>query len=105
MTLDLKEKKVVVIGGKHSVEHAIAEAVANEGADVVIWLRKWNDDGNEAKVLPIAQLEIPSQRPNGASPHTSLWASQWGGTNPTGNSGNTTPAFTGRLSLKVLGIK
>ena len=40
MTLDLKGKKVVVIGGKHSVERAIAEAVANEGADVVIWLRK-----------------------------------------------------------------
>src|SRR6266481_9897282 len=74
MTLDLKGKKVVVVGGKHSVERGIAEAVANEGADVVIWLRKWNDDGNEAKVLSIAQLEIPSQRPNGASPHTSLVA-------------------------------
>ena len=72
MTLDLKGKKVVVIGGKHSVERAIAEAVAQEGADVVIWLRKWNDDGNEAKVLPIAQLEIPSQRPNGASPHVTM---------------------------------
>ena len=56
MTLDLKGKKDVVIGGKHSVERAIAEAVAQEGVDVVIWLRKWNDDGNEAKVLPIAQL-------------------------------------------------
>jgi NAD(P)-dependent dehydrogenase (short-subunit alcohol dehydrogenase family) len=73
MTLDLKGKKVVVIGGKHSVGRAVAEAVAQEGADVVIWLRKWNDDGNEAEVLPIAQLEIPSQRPNRGSPHTSLW--------------------------------
>ncbi len=45
MTLDLKGEKVVVIGGKHSVERAIVEAVAQEGADVVIWLRKWNDDG------------------------------------------------------------
>jgi len=42
MTLDLKGKKVVVIGGKHSVGRAIAEGVAREGADVVIWLRKWN---------------------------------------------------------------
>jgi NAD(P)-dependent dehydrogenase (short-subunit alcohol dehydrogenase family) len=73
VTLDLKKKKVVVIGGKHSIERAIAEAVAQEEADVVIWLRQWNDDGNEAKMLPIAQLEIPSQRPNGASAHTSLW--------------------------------
>ena len=73
MTLDLKGKKVVVTGGKHAVERAIAEAVAEETPDVVIWLCKWNDDGNEATVLPIAQLEIPSQRPNGASPHTSLW--------------------------------
>ena len=105
MTLDLKGKKVVVIGGKHSVEHAIAEAVANEGADVVIWLRKWNDDGNEAKVLPIAQLEIPSQRPNGASLHTSLWRQSMRRHKSYCNSGNTTPAFTGRLSLKVLGIK
>jgi NAD(P)-dependent dehydrogenase (short-subunit alcohol dehydrogenase family) len=73
MTLDLKGKRVVVTGGKHPVERAIAEAVARERADVVIWLRKWNDDGDEAKVLPITQLEIPSQRPDGASPHTSLW--------------------------------
>jgi NAD(P)-dependent dehydrogenase (short-subunit alcohol dehydrogenase family) len=74
MTLDLKGKRVVVTGGKHAVERAIVEAVAQEGADVVIWLRKWDDDGNEAKVLSIAQLEIPSQQPNGASPHTSLMA-------------------------------
>jgi len=72
MTLDLRGKKVVVIGGKQSVGHAIAEAVAREGADVVIWLRKRNDELNEAKVLPITQLEIPSQRPNGRAP-ISLW--------------------------------
>jgi len=78
MTLDLKGKRVVVTGGKHPVERAIAEAVAKEGADVVIWLRKWDDDGNEAKVLPIAQLEIPSQQPNGASSHTSLWRQSMG---------------------------
>jgi NAD(P)-dependent dehydrogenase (short-subunit alcohol dehydrogenase family) len=51
---------VVVIGGKHSVGRAIAEAVAREGADVVIWLRKRNDEVNEGKVLPITLLEIPS---------------------------------------------
>jgi len=78
MTLDLKGKRIVVTGGKHAVERAIAEAVAQEGADVVIRLRKWNEDGNEAKVLPIAQLEIPSQRPNGASPDTSLWRQSMG---------------------------
>ena len=77
MTLDLKGKKVVVTGGKRAVERAIAEAVAKEGADVVIWLRKWNDDGNEAKVLPITQLEVPSQ-PNGTSLHTSLWRESMG---------------------------
>ena len=78
MTLDLKGKKVVVTGGKYSLERAIAEAVAQEEADVVIWLRKWNDDANEANVLPITQLEIPSQGPNGASPHTSLWRQSMG---------------------------
>jgi NAD(P)-dependent dehydrogenase (short-subunit alcohol dehydrogenase family) len=78
VTLDLKGKKVVVTGGKHSVENAIAEAVAQEGADVVIWLRKWNNDGDGAKVLPITQLEIPSQRPNGASPNKSLWRESMG---------------------------
>jgi len=72
MTLDLKGKKVVVIGGKHSLERAIAEAVANKGADVVIWLRKWNDELNEGKVLRITLLEVPSQLPNGAAP-ISLW--------------------------------
>jgi hypothetical protein len=78
MTLDLKGKKVVVTGGKRSVEHAIVEAVAEEGADVLIWLCKWNDDGNEVKMLPITQPEIPSQRFNGASPHTSLWRQSMG---------------------------
>jgi NAD(P)-dependent dehydrogenase (short-subunit alcohol dehydrogenase family) len=73
VTLDLKGKKVVVIGGRNSVGGAIDEAVAREGADVVIWLRTWHDNGNEAKVLPITHLEVPSQQPNGKSPHTSLW--------------------------------
>jgi len=65
MTLGLKGKKVVVIGGKHSLERAIAEAAANKGADVVIWLRKWNDEVNEGKVLRITLLEVPSQLCNG----------------------------------------
>jgi NAD(P)-dependent dehydrogenase (short-subunit alcohol dehydrogenase family) len=77
MTLDLKGKKVVVTGGKNSVGRAIAEAVAREGADVVIWLRRWDDEGNETKVLPITQLEVPSQLPNGAAP-TSLWRQSMG---------------------------
>ena len=59
-------------GGKHSVGRAIAEAMTREGADVVIWLRKCNDEVNEGKVLPITLLEIPSQLPNGGAP-TSLW--------------------------------
>ena len=78
MTLDLKGKRVVVTGGKHPIERAIAEPIAQEGGDVVIWLRKWDDDGNEPKVLLISQLEIPSQRPNGASSHTSLWSQSMG---------------------------
>jgi NAD(P)-dependent dehydrogenase (short-subunit alcohol dehydrogenase family) len=49
MVLDLKGKKVVVIGGKQSVRRAIAEAVAREGADVVIWLRKCINGVDEAK--------------------------------------------------------
>jgi hypothetical protein len=44
MTLDLKKKKVVVTNGKHPVERAIAKAEAKEGADVVIWLRKWDEN-------------------------------------------------------------
>ena len=72
MVLDLKEKKVVVICGKQSLGGAIAEAVACEGADVVIWLRKCINKVNEANVLPITQLEVPSQLPNRAAP-ISLW--------------------------------
>jgi NAD(P)-dependent dehydrogenase (short-subunit alcohol dehydrogenase family) len=44
MTLDLTGKKVVLTGWKHSVGRAIAKAVAREGADVVICLRKCNDE-------------------------------------------------------------
>jgi len=72
MVLDLRGKKVVVIGGKQSVGRAIAEAVAREGADVVIWLRKCINGADEAKELPITQLELPSEVPNGAAP-TALW--------------------------------
>ena len=78
MILNLIGKKVVVVGGRNSVGGAIAKAVADEGADVVIWLRKWSDEIDEAKALPITQLEVPSQRPNGASPHTSLWRQSMG---------------------------
>ena len=79
MVLDLKGKEVLVIGGKYSVGRAIAEAVAREGADVVIWLRKWNDKLNEAKVLPLTQLEIPSQQPDGAARQPRSGAKQWRG--------------------------
>jgi NAD(P)-dependent dehydrogenase (short-subunit alcohol dehydrogenase family) len=72
MTLDLRGRKVAVVGGKHFIGRAIAEAVAREGADAVIWLRRWNDPVSEAKVLPIVQLEVASQQANGAGP-TSLW--------------------------------
>ena len=72
MILNLIGKKVVVVGGRNAFGVAIAKAVADEGADVVIWLRKWNNEMDEPKVLPITQLEVPSQ-PNGTSLHTSLW--------------------------------
>jgi NAD(P)-dependent dehydrogenase (short-subunit alcohol dehydrogenase family) len=72
VTLDLRGKKVIVIGGKQSIGRAIAEAVAHEGADAVIWLRQWNDEANEAKVIPIVQVEVASEQANGAA-STSLW--------------------------------
>jgi NAD(P)-dependent dehydrogenase (short-subunit alcohol dehydrogenase family) len=72
VTLDLRGKKVIVIGGKQSIGRAIAEAVGREGADVVIWLRQWNDKASEAEVMPTAQVEVASQHANEAAP-TSLW--------------------------------
>ena len=72
MILDLRGKKVLVLGGKRSVGHAIAEAVARKGADVVIWLRKCNDEMNEANATAMTHLEIPTPSPDGAS-QISLW--------------------------------
>ena len=72
MTLDLRGKKVIVINGKHSIGRAIAEAVAREGADIVIWLRKGDDELNEAKVLSTTQLKVPPQGSNETAP-ISLW--------------------------------
>jgi len=77
MVLDLRGKKVVVIGGKQSVGAAIFEAVAREGADVVIWLRKCINGVNEANVSTITQVDVPSQLPNGAAP-TSIWRQTMG---------------------------
>ena len=50
MTLDLIGKKIIVINEKHSIGRAIAEAVAREGADIVIWLRNGDDELKEAKL-------------------------------------------------------
>jgi hypothetical protein len=72
MVLGLRGKKVVVTGGKQLAEHALAEAVAPGGADVLNWLRKCSDEVREGKVLPITQPKIPSQLSNGTRP-TSLW--------------------------------
>lgn len=80
MILDLTGKKVVVIGGKNSVGHAIAEAVAREGADVLVWLREWNDDLNHAEILPVTQLVLPSKPLNGTPPSMSLWRQTMGKT-------------------------
>jgi Dehydrogenases with different specificities (related to short-chain alcohol dehydrogenases) len=60
MTLDLIGKKVIVINEKHSIGRAIAEAVAREGADVVIWLRKGDDELNEAKSIVNNTAESPT---------------------------------------------
>jgi len=72
MTLDFIGKKVIVINEKHSMWRAVSEAVAREGADVVIWLRKGDDEVNEARVLSTTQLRVPPQQSNGAAP-ISLW--------------------------------
>jgi hypothetical protein len=71
MVLDLRGKKVVVTG-KQLAEHALAEAVAPEGAGVLNWLRKCYDEVREGKALPITQPKVPSQLSNGTRP-TSLW--------------------------------
>jgi len=72
MTLDLIGKKIVVINEKHSIGRAIAEAVAREGADIVIWLRNGDDELKEAKLLSTTKLKVAPQQSNGAAP-ISLW--------------------------------
>jgi NAD(P)-dependent dehydrogenase (short-subunit alcohol dehydrogenase family) len=72
MVFDLRGKKVVVIGGKDSVGRAIAEAVAREGGEAVIWLRKFNDEVNGSKALPVTKPKAASQLPHEAAP-ASLW--------------------------------
>src|SRR6266699_1327123 len=69
MVLDLRGKKVVVIGGKQSVGAAIFEAVAREGADVVIWLRKCINGVDETKASPITQLDVPRSKIFGIKTH------------------------------------
>ena len=72
MTLDLIGKKIIVINEKHSIGRAIAEAVAREGADIVIWLRNGDDELKEAKLLSTTKLKVAPQQSNGAAP-ISLW--------------------------------
>ena len=72
MTLDFIGKKVIVINEKYFIGRAIAEAVAREGADVVIWLRNGDDELKEAKHLSTTQLKVAPQQSNEAAP-ISLW--------------------------------
>ncbi len=51
MVLDLRGKKVVVIGGKQSVGRAIAEAVAREGAQPI---------GRVQILLTVNPFELPA---------------------------------------------
>ena len=74
MTLDLKGKKVVVTGGKHHVERAIAES-------------------NNATGTPIAAAQWSF-----ASYLTPV--SQWEDTNPTGNPHTGMPVFTLLMTLR-----
>ena len=73
MTLDLTGKKAVVNRGKHSVGRAIAETVAREGADVVMWLSKIF--GIKARQIGIDRYEAirqPTKRKTKIKP-TLLW--------------------------------
>jgi NAD(P)-dependent dehydrogenase (short-subunit alcohol dehydrogenase family) len=74
MTLELDDQKVVVTGGKRELDRTIAEAGADEGADVVIWMREWKGDVNELKLLLLKmEAEVVTRQSNGTSSHTSLW--------------------------------
>ena len=72
MILDLIGKKIIIINEKYFIGRAIAEAVAREGADVVIWLRNGDDQLKEAKLLSTTQLKVAPQQSNGPAP-ISLW--------------------------------
>jgi NAD(P)-dependent dehydrogenase (short-subunit alcohol dehydrogenase family) len=74
MTLALDGQKVVVTGGRRELDRTIAQAGADEGADVVIWMREWGGDLNELKHLLLKmEAQVVKQQPNGMSLHTSLW--------------------------------
>jgi NAD(P)-dependent dehydrogenase (short-subunit alcohol dehydrogenase family) len=79
MILELGDRKVVVTGEQRELARTSAESVLLQGADVVIWIREWNGDVNELKQL-LARIEtqVASQRPNGTSPHSSLWRQSMG---------------------------
>jgi NAD(P)-dependent dehydrogenase (short-subunit alcohol dehydrogenase family) len=79
MTLELSSRKVVVTGEQRELARTSAESLFHQGADVVIWIRKWKGDVNELKQL-LAKIEtqVASQPPNGTSPHISLWRQSMG---------------------------
>jgi hypothetical protein len=66
MTFELARQKIVVIGGKEELDHIIAEAGADEEADLVIWIREWKGNVSKLKqlLLQIA-AEVVTQQLNG----------------------------------------
>jgi NAD(P)-dependent dehydrogenase (short-subunit alcohol dehydrogenase family) len=92
MTLALDGQKVVVTGGKRELDRTIAQAGADEGADVVIWIRAWGGDVNELKHLLLKmEAQVVKQQPNECHYIPHFGARQCGHKNPTGSA---KPALT-----------
>jgi len=80
MTLDLNGRQLVVTGERRELARTFGEAVSHEGADVVIWIRKWKGDVNELKrLLAKIETQVASEPPNQTSRHISLWRQSIGG--------------------------
>jgi NAD(P)-dependent dehydrogenase (short-subunit alcohol dehydrogenase family) len=78
MKLELKGQKVMVTGGLRDVGRTISEALAGGQVDVVIWIRNWDDQTNEAQLGEKVELPMASHEPNGTSTRTSLWRETMG---------------------------
>ncbi len=78
MNSNLRDKKVLLTGGRQDAACAIGEASSEGLIDVVIWIRELTGASEQRNILDKAEVRVASAKPNEELPRASLWRETMG---------------------------